>query len=104
MKQFDLFISPLPSARRAMPYIVLLQSDFARTGRDRVVAPLIVRQRTPPIEWRLMPRVVVEGQELNVLIPGLTAVSADELRRPVGNLAAERDAIVAALDFLFLGI
>ncbi len=104
MKQFDLFANPLPSARRAMPYIVLLQSDFARTGRDRVVAPLIVRSRTPPIEWRLMPRVVVEGRELNILIPGLTAVSASELGKPVGSLAAERDAIVAALDFLFLGI
>ncbi len=70
MRQLDLFSSPLPNARRAIPYIVLLQSDFARTGRDRVLAPLIVRSRTPPIEWRLMPR----------------------------------DAIVAAPDFLYLGI
>jgi hypothetical protein len=51
-----------------------------------------------------MPRVVVEGQELNILVPGLTAVSVNELRKPVGSLAAEREAIVAALDFLFLGI
>ena len=87
-----------------MPYIVLLQSDFARTGRDREVAPLIVRNRTPSIEWRLMPRVFVEDQELNILVPGLTAVSVNELRKPVGSSAAERDAIVAALDFLFLGI
>jgi CcdB protein len=46
----------------------------------------------------------VEGRDLNILIPGLTAVSVNELRTPVGSLAAERDAIVAALDFLFLGI
>jgi toxin CcdB len=104
MKQFDLFSNLLPSARRAMPYTVLLLSDFARTCRDRVVAPLIVRNRTPPIEWRLMPRVVVEGRDLSILIPGLTAVSVNELRTPVGSLADERDAIVAALDFLFLGI
>ena len=104
MKQFDLFANPLPSARRATPYIVLLQSDLARTGRDRVVAPLIIRGRTPPIEWRLMPRVIVDGRELNILIPGLTVVSVRDLHEPVGSIAAERDAIVAALDFLFLGI
>ena len=104
MRQFDLFANPLVSARRTMPYILLLQSDFAQTGRDRVVAPLIVRGRSPPIEWRLMPTVVVDGRELNIVIPGLTAVSARELRESIGNIGTERNAIVAALDFLFLGI
>jgi hypothetical protein len=51
-----------------------------------------------------MPRVIVDGRELNILIPGLTVVSVRDLHEPVGSIAAERDAIVAALDFLFLGI
>ena len=40
MRQFDVFANPIVRVRRAMPFVVLLQSDRARTGRDRVVAPM----------------------------------------------------------------
>ena len=40
MHQFDVLDNPIPRARRTMPFVVILQSDLAETGHDRVVAPL----------------------------------------------------------------
>lgn len=39
-----------------------------------------------------------------ILIPGLTAIPEQDLRRPLANLEDVRDRIVDALDYLFLGI
>lgn len=68
-----------------------------------MVAPLAERTRTPTIDWRLMPNVMIDGRELHVLIPSVAAVAATDLRKPIGNLAPERDRIIAAIDYLFLG-
>jgi hypothetical protein len=34
MRQFDVLDNPIPGARRAMPFVAILQSDLAETGRD----------------------------------------------------------------------
>ena len=35
MRQFDVFDNPVPKARRALPLVVILQSNLADTGRER---------------------------------------------------------------------
>ena len=45
MAQFDVFVNPIVAARRAYPFVAVLQSDLADTGRDRIVAPLAPRGR-----------------------------------------------------------
>ena len=45
IRQFDVLDNPVPRARAALPLVVILQSDFAETGRERVVAPLTQRSR-----------------------------------------------------------
>jgi hypothetical protein len=63
MAQFDVFVNPISQARRAYPYVAVLQSDLAEAGPERIVAPLC---------------------------------------RPPDS--AYREMIVAALDYLFLGV
>lgn len=104
MAQFDVFDNPITRARRAYPFVAVLQSDLADTGRDRMVAPLVPRARLPGTVGRLTPHVAVVGVEHVLLVPSMTAVRADDLRAPRGALTSYRDAIVAALDFLFLGV
>lgn len=104
MAQFDVFENPISRARRAYPFVVVLQSDLAQTGRDRIVAPIVPRSRLPGTAGRMTPHVQVAGAEHVVLVPSMTAVRADDLRAPRGQLVAYRDAIVAAIDFLFLGV
>jgi toxin CcdB len=104
MRQFDVFPNPIARLRRYLPLVVLLQSDRAKTGRDRVIAPMAPRSTLPPLGLRLIPAVSIEGRELGVLIPGLATIAAIDLRAAVANIDFARDDIIAALDYLFLGI
>jgi toxin CcdB len=101
--QFDVFPNPVPQARRAFPWVAALQSDLADTGRDRVVAFLAPRSKFPALRGKLMPLVRVNSQDCVLLVPSLTNLPAMDLKQAVGNIGSRRDAIVAALDYLFLG-
>jgi hypothetical protein len=103
MRQFDVFTNPIVLRRRQLPFVVLLQSDRATTGRDRVIAPMAPRHLLPPLGLRLIPAVDLDGCEMGVLVPGLVTVAARDLRAPVTNVEEARDRIIAALDYLFLG-
>jgi hypothetical protein len=102
--QLDVFINPIPRARRAYPYVAVLQSDLAETGRERIVAPLAPRASVPGTAGRLTPHVSVGSVAHVLIVPAMTAIAAGDLRDPCGQLGAYREAIVAALDFLFLGV
>lgn len=104
MRQFDVLDNPIPSARRALPFVAILQADLAETGRERVVAPLAPREAMPPLAGRLIPIVTVDDRDYALLVPSLTALPVIDLRHVVANLADDRDRIVAAIDLLFIGI
>lgn len=104
MAQFDVFVNPIPPARRAYPYVVVLQSELADTGSDRIVAPLVLRARLTGSVGRLTPCVRVGDVEHVLLVPKMTGIASGELRELRGQLVAHREEIVAALDYLFLGV
>jgi toxin CcdB len=104
VSQFDVFDNPIPKARRAFPFVAILQSEIADTGLDRIVAPLVPRSRIPGVIGRLTPIVKIAGVEHVLLVPRMTAVSASDLRVMRDQLASYRAEIVAALDYLFLGV
>ena len=104
MGQLDVYVNPITRARRAYPYVAVLQSDLAETGRERIVAPLVPRARLTGAVGRLTPRVLVSEVDHVLLVPNLTAIDAKDLRELRGNLVAHRERIVAALDYLFLGV
>ena len=99
-----MFDNPIPQARWAFPFVVILQSELADTGRDRIVAPLVPRTRMTGTVGRLTPVVKVANVEHVLLVPRVTAIAATELRAIIGWLTAYRSDIVAALDYLFLGV
>ncbi len=104
MAQFDVFVNPIPRARRVYPYVAVLQSDLANTGRERIVAPLAPKARLTGTVGRMTPHVQIANVDHVLLVPSMTAIAAEDLRDPRGQLVAYRDAIVAALDYLFLGV
>jgi toxin CcdB len=104
MPQLDVFVNPIARARRAYPFVVVLQSDVADTGRERIVAPLAPRTRLSGTKGKLTPHVKVGGIEHVVLVPRLASVRTDDLRDFCGKLSEYREPIVAALDYLFLGV
>lgn len=102
--QYDVYHNPIARARRAFPYVAVLQSDLAETGNDRVVAFLAPHAVMVAVAGRLMPIVSLEGKEYVLLIPSITTLPASGLRNGIGNVSTARERITAALDWLFLGV
>lgn len=102
--QFEVFENPIAPARRAFPFVSILQSDLADTGSDRIVAPLVPRARIGGAVGRLMPIVKVLGIDHVLVVPRLVPMSAADLRTAKDSLTIYRNEIVAALDLLFLGV
>jgi toxin CcdB len=102
--QYDVFVNPISQARRTYPYVVVLQSDLAETGTGRIVAPLAPKARLPGTVGRLTPHVRVADVDHVLLVPSLATIEAKDLRELRGKLIAYREMIVAALDYLFLGV
>jgi toxin CcdB len=104
MTQFEVFANPVLRARRAYPFVVVLQADLAQTGRERAVAPAAPRSAFPAIPGRLTPIVEIGHDQFVLLVTSLTTIPAQGLDDPVASLAARREDILAAIDYLFLGV
>jgi len=101
-RQFDVVANPDPIEAVQRPYLVILQSDLVSGLTSTVVAPLVARESMKGAQ-RLNPILPVEGREYWLATHELFAVDQRMLRGRVTTFADHRDAIMAALDFLFLG-
>ena len=104
MAQFDVFPNPIAAARRAYPFVVALQSDFAQHARQQIVAPLVPLAWMPTAFSRLTPIVALDGAEHVVLVPALTGLLARDLKERSVSIAAARSELLAAIDYLFFGV
>ena len=104
MARFDVFRNEHPSSKR-FPYFLTVQSDLLEglttcvivpLGRAAVVSGKVAQTLTPTLD--------IGGEAMVMYTPELAAVPVTALRKRVGNLKHQRDAIVRALDFLFSGI
>lgn len=105
MAQFDVYRNPNPATRAKIPYLVDVQSELLDSLATRVVVPLcksaVLKGR---LAERLNPVFEVEGRKVCMLTPELAGIPVRILGAPVGNLSAERDALVSALDLIISGI
>jgi len=101
-KQFDVVANPDPLDAAQRPYLVILQSDLISDLASTVVAPLVTRENMRGAQ-RLNPILSIEGREYWMATHELFAVDQRILRGRIITLADHRDAIMTALDFLFLG-
>ena len=104
MAQFDVHPNPIPAARRAYPYVVVLQSELADIGRERIVAPLAPSESFARTPGRLTPTVRIDSTQYVVLVPSLAGIASQELGNRVGSLAESRGPLLAAVDYLFFGV
>lgn len=102
MARFDLYRNP-GTHQASTPYLLDVQSNHLAALSTRIVIPLRRVDRFPEVALPkdLIPVFVVEGVECLLDAPRLAAVPQNELQHRVGTLAADREAIVAALDRLF---
>jgi toxin CcdB len=101
-RQFDVVDNPDPNDAAERPYLVVLQSDLVSHLNSTIVAPLVPREHMQGAR-RLNPVLAVDGRDYWLATHELFAVDQRMLRGRVATLADHRDAIIAAIDFVFLG-
>ena len=105
MAQFDVYANPVAAARRAYPFVVALQSDFTLNAPHQiVVAPLAPLNSMSNVAGRLTPIVAFHGGNHVVLVHALAAVRTRDLKERNGAMASARNALLAAIDYLFFGV
>lgn len=104
MARFDVFPNTGSSANE-FPFLVDVQSDLLADMETRVVVPLRRCDKSPASKapGDLVPAFNVAGIDCLMQTSLLGAVPARVLKKPVASLAAERQRVIAALDFLFDG-
>jgi len=102
--QHDVFANPAPRTRAAFPFIAVLQADLSAEGRSRMVAPMAPRGAMPGAVGRLLPIVRQDLHEYLLAMELMTSVPISALRNPLGSIAAHREDITRAVDWLFTGI
>jgi toxin CcdB len=101
-RQFDVVANPDAVEATHRPYLVVLQSDLASGLTSTVVAPLVPHDRMKGAD-RLNPVMTVEGRDYWLATHELFAVDQRILGGRIATLIERRDAIIAALDFIFIG-
>lgn len=104
MAQFSVYRNKNPRTKATFPLLVDVQSDLLEPLVTRVVIPLT---RVPALARKpvshLTPEVTFGGDKYVLMTPQLAGISRADLGPLVGSLGAERQAILAAVDFLFTG-
>lgn len=104
MPQFTVYRNKSPRSKSTFPFLVDVQSDLLEQLQTRVVIPLT---RTAGVAKKplgqLTPALKFDGDSYVLMTPQLAGVARTELGAPAGTLAGERNAIIAAMDFLLTG-
>ena len=105
MPQFAVYRNRNPASRSRFPLLLDIQSDLLEPLATRVVIPLTPATTARTREMgTLIPVLRFEGKEYLVLTPQVAGIPANELGPIAGDLTSERDAIIAAVDFLLAAI
>jgi toxin CcdB len=100
MAQFDVLRTKTGAG---YPLVVDMQADLHARLITRIVVPMMQRSRYTVPATRLTPIVSVRNVDYVALFPLLAAVPQASLGETVGSLAAQRGALIAALDLLVTG-
>ncbi|MEI9885174.1 MAG: CcdB family protein [Rhizomicrobium sp.] len=103
IRQLDVVRNPIRAARDVKPFLVCLQHHLLDHLSTRVLAVLAVKPESGE-RSRLYPAVRIESDILYFNPTDLMTLPVRLLGKPIANLEAERDRIIAALDMVFTGI
>lgn len=104
MARLTVYKNKIPRSKATFPFLVDIQSELLDGLETRVVIPLTraaaltknpVSQLTPVLDF--------EGESYVLMTPQLAGVARTELGPVAGSLAAHREAVLAAVDFLLTG-
>lgn len=105
MGQFDLYVNTDKDTNKTYPYFVDIQNSLLDTLNSRVVIPLTpISKSDKAYPENLCPVIKIKNKKLALLTHQITSISVSFLKKKEASLASSRDDIVAAIDFLVIGI
>ena len=104
MAQFDVYLNPNPDTRKAIPYLLDVQTDLLDTLATRVVVPLVLAKEMGMAAKQLNPKFTIKGAAVVMSSAELAGIAKRSLGDKVMSLKNKREEIISALDLLFTGI
>ena len=104
MAQFTVYRNKSQRTRSTFPLLLDVQSDLLDQLHTRVVIPLTKTSALAkkPLS-NLTPALKFDGETYVLVTPQLAGIARSDLGAPAGSVAGQRQAILAALDFLLVG-
>ena len=100
MAQFDVHRNLNEATKRAVPYLLDLQSNLLTDLATRVVVPLMHAPRFKIRLQRLNPTFTIEGVKVVLSTAELAAIDCRNLGERVDSLETARTEIIGAFDFI----
>ena len=104
MVQFDVYTNPNPVTKRAIPYLLDIQTDLLNNMTTRVVIPLYTVSALGKAAKHLNIQFSVKRTTVIMSTAELAGVAVNSLGDEVCSLKEHRNEIIAAIDFLVTGI
>lgn len=95
-------VHPMPGKGRD-GYVLDIQADLLSHLSTRVVVPLLPENAAPKPISDLNPVFEVRGERHVMVTQAIASIPGRELKRAVGSLTDQHDAVTRALDTLLLG-
>ena len=103
MAQFDVYTNPNPDTKRAIPFLLDVQTDLLNDLTTRVVVPLYSASAMNKTAKHLNPQFPIKRSTVVMSTAELAGVAVKNLGDKVCTLKEHRNEIIAALDFLITG-
>lgn len=103
MAQFDVYENDELESKNVIPFLLDVQHDLHKCLATRTVVPLVLIFSAKEETKKLCPRFKVMGKDVIMSTPEIAGYPERDLRHKVSSLAANRDEILAAIDFLLNG-
>ena len=104
MAQFDVYRNRYRRSQAEIPYLLDVQHALLDSLATRVVVPLVRAEIFGKPARVLNPILRIEGSRVVMSTTELAGVGTKSLGVLVANAAAERMAILAAIDILWVGV
>ena len=103
MTQFDVYENPNEETNQTIPYLLDVQADLLDNLATRVIVPLVTASAIGKPAKYLNPQFEIRHATIFMSTAELAGVPVRVLGKKVGSLKDQRQEIIAALDFLFIG-
>lgn len=103
MAQFDVYHNINKNTHLRIPYLLDIQCNLFSELITTVVVPLVAKEDFKKTVKYLNPVFKIQDSNYVMLTPELAGISKKILGKKVTSLAAQRQEIIQALDFLITG-